>query len=274
MIKRRIVQLLFLILFLMALVGCNRSTEPVTATPLPTSISATATRPPTSIPATATATSMPPTSVPAKATSAPPTAIPATATPPPTLESVTKPTYFTPSQTEGPYYTVNKPTDRDNDLTVVKGSSGKAKGDQLDLSGKLYDRDGNPISGATIEIWQTDNEGIYLHPNDPKTSQRDPNFQSYGETITSADGSYSFRTIVPGQYEPRPRHIHVKVKLDGKELLTTQFYFSDDPKLATDRVSAGADIAAMTVDIQSTTTENGTTLLIGRRDIVLQNTRP
>ena len=269
MIKRQIAQLLLLILLLTALVGCNRSTEPATATPLPTSISttatvsATATLPPTSIPATATATTNPP-----------PTAVPATATTPPTLESVTIPTYFTPSQTEGPYYTVNKPADRDNDLTVVAGSNGKAKGDYLDLSGKLYDRNGNPISGATIEIWQTDSEGIYLHPNDPKTSQRDPNFQSYGETLTSADGSYAFRTIIPGLYEPRPRHIHVKVKINGEEFLTTQFYFSDDPQLAADRVSSGSEIDTMTVDIQSATTENGTTLLIGRRDIVLQKTLP
>ncbi len=32
----------------------------------------------------------------------------------------------------------------------------------------------------------------------------------------------------PGYYEPRPRHIHVKVKLDGRTLLTTQFYFEED----------------------------------------------
>ena len=37
-----------------------------------------------------------------------------------------------------------------------------------------------------------------------------------------------FRTIIPTEYEPRPRHIHFKVKQNGNTLLTRQFYFSED----------------------------------------------
>ena len=53
-------------------------------------------------------------------------------------------------------------------------------------------------------------------------------FQFYGHSVTDATGAYLFRTIMPGEYEPRPRHIHVKVKIDGVEALTTQFYFDED----------------------------------------------
>ena len=54
----------------------------------------------------------------------------ATATPAPT-ESTLAPievTYFTPAQGEGPYYTVNKPNDKDNDLTVLDGVAGVPAG--------------------------------------------------------------------------------------------------------------------------------------------------
>ena len=47
-------------------------------------------------------------------------------------------------------------------------------------------------------------------------------------TTADSEGWYAFRTIVPGRYEPRPRHIHFKVKQAGSTLLTSQFYFSDD----------------------------------------------
>ena len=91
------------------------------------------------------------------------------------------------------------------------------------FGGRLYDAAGMPVAGAVVEIWQTDDNGAYLHPRDPDSWRRDVNFQSYGEAVTGEDGGYSFRTIMPGSYAPRPRHIHVKVRLGEQELLTTQF---------------------------------------------------
>jgi protocatechuate 3,4-dioxygenase beta subunit len=43
------------------------------------------------------------------------------------------------------------------------------------------------------------------------------------------DGSYRFRTIRPVAYSGRTPHIHVKVKLGSRELLTTQLYVAGDP---------------------------------------------
>ncbi|MEZ4591933.1 MAG: hypothetical protein R3D55_12450 [Chloroflexota bacterium] len=164
--------------------------------------------------------------------------------------------YTTPPQQEGPYYTVDKPADRDNDLTVLDGAAGAPAGEVIAFGGTLYDRNGRVIPNATIEIWQTDANGAYLHPNDPSTAQRDMNFQFYGEAVTDENGAYSFRTIFPGEYEPRPRHIHFKVKLDGETLITSQFYFASDN-------SGQPDPLIITL----TPGENGSQT--GQRDIIL-----
>ena len=104
----------------------------------------------------------------------------------------------------------------------------QAAGEVILLTGKVLDSNGDPIEGASVEIWQTDAKGVYDHPGDSSTASRDRDFQFYGHSVTDATGAYLFRTIMPGEYEPRPRHIHVKVKIDGAEALTTQFYFDED----------------------------------------------
>jgi protocatechuate 3,4-dioxygenase beta subunit len=101
-------------------------------------------------------------------------------------------------------------------------------GDILILYGHVLDASGGPLSGYAVEIWQVDANGSYDHPNDPSTQNRDLNFQFYGSSVTDENGLYLFRTIVPARYEPRPRHIHFKVKKDGSEVLTSQFYFAGD----------------------------------------------
>jgi protocatechuate 3,4-dioxygenase beta subunit len=180
-------------------------------------------------------------------------------------------TYITPGQGEGPYYPLEKLDDRDNDLTVLDGAAGAPAGEVIEFTGKVYDAAGMPVPGAVVEIWQTDESGVYLHPGDPGTEQRDRNFQFYGEEITAADGSYSFRTILPGHYEPRPRHIHVKVRLEDNELLTTQFYFEGDPELANEAMfnQAGGEGVRLIISLTEGQDANGNPIFIGRRDIIL-----
>jgi protocatechuate 3,4-dioxygenase beta subunit len=103
-----------------------------------------------------------------------------------------------------------------------------AAGETLILYGHVLDRSGQSLSGYTVEIWQVDTNGIYNHPGDRNTTGRDKGFQFYGTSTTGENGLFAFRTIVPARYEPRPRHIHFKVKKDGAEVLTSQFYFSGD----------------------------------------------
>lgn len=178
----------------------------------------------------------------------------------------------TPAQTEGPFYPVRKPEDRDNDLFVLDGAAGRPGGEILEFGGRLYDATGMPVEGAVVEIWQTDVNGVYMHPGDSGSSKRDVNFQSYGESVTGEDGIYHFRTILPGEYEPRPRHIHVKVRLAGKELLTTQFYFRNDAEASGDRIfaGAGAEVSSLIMEVEEGVDFEGNPALIGRRDIILR----
>jgi protocatechuate 3,4-dioxygenase beta subunit len=103
-----------------------------------------------------------------------------------------------------------------------------ARSQILFLSGKVVDVNGDPIREARVEIWQTDAFGVYDHPGDSNTARRDRGFQFYGNSTVDGDGEYLFRTVLPGKYEPRPMHIHVKVWRREKEILTTQFYFAVD----------------------------------------------
>lgn len=131
----------------------------------------------------------------------------------------------TPADQEGPFYPVTRQQDIDHDLTQVRGQEGRAKGDILNLAGLVVTSSGDPLESVTIEIWQTDPQGRYRHPADPSPGERDPNFQYWGFTTTDRDGSFFFRTIVPGAYQPRPAHIHFKVLQEGKVVLTSQIYF-------------------------------------------------
>ncbi|MEZ4558133.1 MAG: hypothetical protein R2854_17140 [Caldilineaceae bacterium] len=115
-----------------------------------------------------------------------------------------------------------------DDLFAAFAEPSQTTGDVLILYGQVLDVNGAPLPDAAVEIWQTDAAGVYDHPRDPGTNSRDTSFQFYGTATTDAAGWYAFRTIVPGEYEPRPRHIHFKVKQDDATLLTSQFYFSDD----------------------------------------------
>jgi DNA uptake protein ComE-like DNA-binding protein len=96
------------------------------------------------------------------------------------------------------------------------------------LQGQLLDTDGNLLPGAMVEIWHTDVNGKYNHPNDAPASALVKDFQYFGTATVAADGYYAFRTLRPAAYESRPPHIHLKVKIGGAEALTSQFYFEED----------------------------------------------
>src|SRR5437667_5075191 len=72
----------------------------------------------------------------------------------------------TPRQTEGPFYPDKLPLDTDNDLVLVNDSLTPAVGAITHLSGRILDGRGDPIRNALVEIWQVDNNGIYLHARD------------------------------------------------------------------------------------------------------------
>ena len=227
-------------------------TETTTPAPEPTST----TSPPQATGTTGTTRGEGTTSAPAPSTTS--TVVEA----PPTTDAALTPRPPTPSQQEGPFYPVELPPDSDADLTQVEGTAQTALGSVLLLDGVLVATSGEPIAGAVIEIWQTDHQGIYLHPGDPGLPRRDQSFQGYGQAVTASDGTWAFRTIDPGYYEPRPRHIHFKVLIDGSEHLTSQIYFADDPQ------AAGAD-ERLVATIAPGVDEGGNQVLLAQHTVVL-----
>jgi protocatechuate 3,4-dioxygenase beta subunit len=145
---------------------------------------------------------------------------------------------LTPAQTEGPFYPVRLPDDRDADLVRVTGSDAAALGVVTHVQGRVLDRAGQPMGGITVEIWQCDANGRYRHPRDRRAREQDPGFQGYGRAITDAAGGYRFRTIRPVAYPGRTPHIHFKLGIARVELLTTQMYVAGDSATSMTRCSA------------------------------------
>jgi protocatechuate 3,4-dioxygenase beta subunit len=123
----------------------------------------------------------------------------------------------TPRQTEGPYF---KPRSPQRENLVDPGMPGEL----LQVSGFVLTRGCRPVPRALIDVWQADASGAYDGRG----------FRLRGHLFTGADGRYSLRTIVPGLYPGRTRHIHVKVQAPDGPLLTTQLYLPDEPGNAHD----------------------------------------
>jgi protocatechuate 3,4-dioxygenase, beta subunit len=147
----------------------------------------------------------------------------------------------TPRQSRGPFYPDRIPLDKDNDLVLIEGSDRLADGEITHLAGQILDRDGEPVEGALVEIWQCDAHGRYLHSRDPSPNTRDPDFQGYGRYTTGADGGYRFRTIKPVPYPGRAPHIHFAVRAPGRDPFVTQMYVEGAPENARDGLLSRVD---------------------------------
>lgn len=139
----------------------------------------------------------------------------------------------TSAQDLGPFYPILRPSDHDADLTRVKGRSGLAVGQPIQVLGKVVDLQGKPIRNAMVDLWQCNAAGRYDHPGDrANPGALDPNFQGFARLATDRDGEFKFRSIKPKDYDTpigrRTPHIHFAI--DGHaERLVTQMYFPGEP---------------------------------------------
>jgi len=135
----------------------------------------------------------------------------------------------------GPVFGVTDVTALDNDLT--RQHTGEPLGERITVTGRVLDRDGRPVAGQLVEVWQANASGRYAHQRDDHPAPLDPNFTGAGRCLTDAEGRYDFTTIKPGPYPWRnhvnawrPAHIHFS--LFGQaftQRLVTQMYFPGDP---------------------------------------------
>ena len=126
----------------------------------------------------------------------------------------------------------------DDDLTLNFARPGEsAIGPRIIVYGRVMDQDGKGIPETLVEVWQANAGGRYRHKSDGYLASLDPDFGGCGRMVTAEDGSYRFRTILPGPYpwpngpnDWRPSHIHFSIFGSGfAQRLITQMYFEGDP---------------------------------------------
>lgn len=141
-------------------------------------------------------------------------AVPLTATP--EIADADEPT---PALTEGPYFKPSSPLRR----SIVPAG---AAGTRLTLTGRVLTTAGRPIPHALLDFWQADARGVYDNTR----------FRFRGHQLTDALGRYALKTVVPGLYPGRTRHIHVKAQAPGERILTTQLFFPGVPQNRSDAI--------------------------------------
>jgi hydroxyquinol 1,2-dioxygenase len=117
------------------------------------------------------------------------------------------------------------------------------------VSGRVLSRDGSPIAGAVLDIWQVPNNGMYEN-TDPTQVE----FNCRGRLRVPNDGNYRFWTVKPAPYpipkdgpaglildagqrhNMRAAHIHVIVDAPGHEKVISELFVGGGPYIDGDAV--------------------------------------
>jgi len=144
----------------------------------------------------------------------------------------------------GPYYKAGSPV-REHIIPVGDLT------EPLVIEGKVFSDCSNVLTEATVEVWNANAEGAYDTSDD---------FLFRGKFVTNADGTYRFKTIIPGRYLNggtfRPSHIHFRITAPGHHELVSQIYFKDDPFIDTDPWASSPQAKERILTV--TQDENGT----------------
>ena len=142
-------------------------------------------------------------------------------------DAATKTCTLTQAIEEGPYYLADTPT-RSN---VTDGQAGKA----ITLSFTVVDASCKPIKNARVDIWYANAQGVYsgvANQGDDLGAGVNSGRFLRGTQYSNANGVVTFKGIYPGWYPARTIHIHEKIWVGGKQVLTTQTYFTDKQNAA------------------------------------------
>jgi protocatechuate 3,4-dioxygenase beta subunit len=123
---------------------------------------------------------------------------------------------------EGPYYLASTPTRSD----VTDGQTGMP----LTIKFKIQDANCKAIKGARVDIWFANANGVYsgvASKGDDLGAGTNSGLFLRGTQFTDTKGFVTFKGIYPGWYPARTIHIHEKIWIGNKEVLTTQTFFTD-----------------------------------------------
>ncbi|WP_053843345.1 intradiol ring-cleavage dioxygenase [Paracidovorax avenae] len=144
----------------------------------------------------------------------------------------------------GPFYVPDAPVVRNGD-DIANG----ARGQPCFVSGTVRGIGGEPVAGATIDVWQSDEDGTY----DVQRPGLD-HAEGRARLASGADGRYRFRSIlaVPypiphdgpvgqllertGRHPWRPAHLHFMIQAPGYETLITHVFREGGEYLESDAV--------------------------------------
>jgi protocatechuate 3,4-dioxygenase beta subunit len=145
----------------------------------------------------------------------------------------------------GPFHMVASPVKALGDDIALDG-----KGEPCLVTGRVVDEAGAPLPGASVDVWQANDEGFY----DVQQPGVQPELNLRGLFTADPDGAFWFRTIVPryypipddgpvgdlikatGRHPFRPAHIHFIVAAPGHRTVTTHAFVDDSAYLDSDVV--------------------------------------
>jgi protocatechuate 3,4-dioxygenase beta subunit len=145
----------------------------------------------------------------------------------------------------GPFHMVASPERELGEDIALDG-----KGTPCLVSGQVTGPGGEPLAGAVVDVWQTNEDGFY--------DVQQPGIQPAGNLrgLFTADehGRFWFRSVVPrfypipddgpvgqllaatGRHPFRPAHLHFIVAAPGYRPVTTHVFVADSPYLDSDAV--------------------------------------
>jgi hydroxyquinol 1,2-dioxygenase len=144
----------------------------------------------------------------------------------------------------GPFYVEDSP-EIPFGADLVKDNAGEA----VLLTGTVRGVDGQPLKGASVDMWQTDTEGFYATQD---ARQADDNLRC--KQACDAEGRYAFTTVLPAPYTIpmdgpvgalfkttgrtpwRPAHYHFIVRAPGHHPIVTEIFFDHDKLVDNDAV--------------------------------------
>lgn len=136
----------------------------------------------------------------------------------------------------GPFYLPEAPRYENGANICLDG-----KGAPMVVEGRVLDGDGNPVGGATLDVWQANDDGFY----DVQQKGIQPDWNLRGVFTSAADGSFWFRSAKPlyypipsdgpvgkmlaaiGRHPFRAAHLHFIVQAAGYDTVTTHIFTPD-----------------------------------------------
>jgi hydroxyquinol 1,2-dioxygenase len=164
-----------------------------------------------------------------------------------TMQNHAAPAGATEATVLGPFFVEGAPEVADG-ADIANG----AKGAPALVRARVVGLDGDPVGGATIDVWQSDEEGLYDVQRPPGADGVEA--QARARLRSGPDGQFTFWSVLPehypiphdgpvgalldalGRHPWRPAHLHFLIDAPGYDRLITHVFRSGDPYLDSDAV--------------------------------------